>query len=171
MRPETQIGAQGPSGIRVQRHLAILSALARAHDELALALRELQVVQSQLGQFPYAQPRVGQDLDDGDMLKVTSMDGKIEVMYKLALDLTGIDASAIQQIVIYPNPSEGALNVSGLKPGNRIRVFNTMGVIVRDLKAQNILENFDLNDQPSGMYMIVISDENKLLGRFKAVID
>jgi len=109
------------------------------------------------------------DLNDGDMLKVTSADGKIEVMYELKLDLTSVDLTGVQQIEIYPNPTTGRLNVRGVEQGGRIRVFNAVGTAVLDIHVSSNSESISLSDQPSGMYMIVVSKENKLLGRFKAV--
>jgi hypothetical protein len=109
------------------------------------------------------------DLDDGDMLKVTSADGKIVVMYELKLDLTSVDLTGVQQIEIYPNPTTGRLNVRGIEPGNRIKVFNSTGAMIYDVNVRRSIETISLNKQPSGIYMIVISKENKLLGRFKAV--
>ena len=110
------------------------------------------------------------DLDDGDMVKVTSLDGGIVVYYTLNLDLTGVEVNTLQQFNVYPNPSEGELNVSGLIPGNRIQLVNVMGVVVKDITAQSSQVSFNLNDQPRGIYIIAISDNNKLLGLFKAAI-
>jgi len=109
------------------------------------------------------------DLDDGDMLKVTSADGKIVVMYELKLDLTSVELSGVSQIKIYPNPTDGRLNVSGLEQGNRIQVFNANGAMVRDMKVQSSLEVLSLEDQPAGMFLIIISNDNKMLGRYKAI--
>jgi hypothetical protein len=109
------------------------------------------------------------DLDDGDMLKVTSADGKIEVMYELKLDLTSVDLTGVQQIEIYPNPTTGTLNVRGVEQGGRIQIFNSVGTAILDIKVNSSIENISLGDQPSGLYMIVVSKDNKLLGRFKAV--
>jgi hypothetical protein len=109
------------------------------------------------------------DLDDGDMLKVTSADGKIEVMYELNLDLTQAELVNIQQIEIYPNPTTGKLNVSGVGIGNRIRVYNSTGAIIYDVIVRSSVEFISLDEQPSGMYLIVVSSKNQLLGRFKAL--
>jgi hypothetical protein len=109
------------------------------------------------------------DLDDGDMLKVTSADGKIEVMYKLSLIITNADLVDIQSIEVYPNPTAGKINVRGINPGNRIQVFNSTGAMIYNVNVRSNVEMISLNKQPSGMYLIVVSDESKLLGRFKAL--
>ena len=110
------------------------------------------------------------DLDDGDMLKVSSMDGGIVVMYDLNLILTDITDNPLQQFDVYPNPSEGELNIRGLNPGNRVQLVNVLGVVVRDVTIQSSTVSFNLKDQPRGMYIIAISDNDKMLGLFKAVI-
>jgi hypothetical protein len=107
------------------------------------------------------------DMNVGDMVKVTSADGKIEVMYQLGVT-SAFDVNK-NQIEIYPNPTTGKLNVSGVEKGNRIQVFNGTGSIVRDVQVRSNLETISLDGQPSGMYLIVISKENKLLGRYKAI--
>jgi hypothetical protein len=113
--------------------------------------------------------RTSGDLDDGDMLKVTSADGKIVVMYELKLDLTSVDLTGVQQIEIYPNPTNGKLNVSGVKVGDRIQVFNSAGSLVIDYEANSNMGSLLLNNYPSGIYLIVVSNKNELLGRFKVV--
>ncbi|MGM0376931.1 MAG: T9SS type A sorting domain-containing protein [Bacteroidota bacterium] len=109
------------------------------------------------------------DLDDGDMLKVTSADGDIEVIYTLDLDLTSANLVTGQPIEIYPNPTNDKLNFEGVEPGNRIQVFNSNGAIIYDVKVRNSKEVISLYRQPAGIYMIVVSDDNQLIGRFKAL--
>jgi hypothetical protein len=109
------------------------------------------------------------DLDDGDMLKVTSADGKMEVMYTLDLDLTSTNLVNSGQINLYPNPTSGKINISGVTPGGRIQVFNSLGAAVRDINIQGNLETVSLDDQPAGMYLIVIRDKTKMVGRYKVM--
>lgn len=110
------------------------------------------------------------DLDDGDILKVTSADGKIIKMYHLALDLTSAEKIGIQQqIEIYPNPTTGRLNINGLETGNRIRIYSATGALIRDLKARGNLEVVSIDDVPSGIFLIVISNDNQVIGRYKAI--
>jgi hypothetical protein len=109
------------------------------------------------------------DLDDGDMLRVTSADGKIVVMYELKLDLTSVDITGVSQIEIYPNPTSGKLNIRGAEQGNRIQVYNSNGTIVRDILAQRNIENLSINNQPAGIYMVIVSNNGQLLGNYKIV--
>jgi len=109
------------------------------------------------------------DLDDGDMLKVVSADGKFEAMYALNLDLTSADLTEDAQITLYPNPTNGKLNVSGVEVGGRIQVFSSMGANIGDIRVQRSIETVDLTDQPAGMYLIVVSNADKKLGQYKVL--
>jgi hypothetical protein len=109
------------------------------------------------------------NLAKGDRLKVTSVDGEVEVMYELHLVIVSVDMLPLTQIEIFPNPTNGKLNIDGLKAGSRIQVYNSAGMMIRDMKVQRSLEVLSIDDQPSGMYLIVISNNNKLLGRYKAI--
>ena len=108
------------------------------------------------------------DIDGGDMVKVTSADGKVVVMYAFG-PLTATDIVETNNIEIYPNPTNGNLNISGVERGNRIQIFNTNGSVIRDVIVGSSIEVVSLHKEPAGMYMIVISDNTKLLGRYKAI--
>jgi hypothetical protein len=109
------------------------------------------------------------NLAKGDMLKVTSADGKIVVMYDLNVVVVSASLPSTNQIEIYPNPTSGRLNVRGVEAGNRIQVYNSNGAVIRDMKVRSNIEVLSIDDQPAGMYLIVISNDNTLLGRYKAV--
>lgn len=108
------------------------------------------------------------DINGSDMVKVTSADGKIEVMYTFG-PLTSSGIVEDSNIQLYPNPTTGKINISGVEAGNRIQVYNSVGAAIRDINVQRNIETISLDREPAGMYMIVVSDSNKLLGRYKAV--
>lgn len=108
------------------------------------------------------------DINRGDKVKVTSADGKITVVYTFG---TLVSNRSINQnnIVIYPNPTSGKINISGLQPGNRIQLISSTGAVVRNLYVQQSLESLSIEQEPAGMYIIIISSENEVLGQFKAI--
>jgi hypothetical protein len=112
--------------------------------------------------------KINGDINGGDMVKVTSADGKINVYYTFG-PLTAASVFEANNIQLYPNPTNGLINVSGLKSGYRIQVYNSVGSVIRNIKALSNMEIISLEGQPSGLYMIVISHENKMLGRFKVL--
>ena len=113
-------------------------------------------------------PKTTGDIDRDDMVQVTSADGKIMVYYTFGT-LTGNETLDANEIQLYPNPTNGDINISGLKNGYRVQVYNSVGAIVRDIDVQNNVERISLTNHPSGMYMVVIRNESKIVGRFKAL--
>lgn len=110
-------------------------------------------------------------LDSSDMLKVTSADGKIQVVYGLHLTVVSSNLLGVNQIQVYPNPTNSKLNIKGVENGNRILVFNSTGAVIRDLKVQGTTEVLSIQDQPSGIYLVVIRNKHndKVLGQYKVV--
>ena len=108
-------------------------------------------------------------LKRGDMLKVTSADQRITVYYQLVLDLTNVGLIGMEQIEIYPNPTSGILNIRGIQTGNRIQLYNATGSLILDRNASGSVEVLSVESVPPGMFIIVISNENRMIGRFKAV--
>jgi hypothetical protein len=108
------------------------------------------------------------DINGGDMVMVTSADGKIEVYYTFG-PLTSTSVFEANNIELYPNPTNAKININGINAGNNIRVYNSVGSVIRNVKALSNMEIISLEGQPSGLYMIVISHENKMLGRFKVL--
>jgi hypothetical protein len=108
------------------------------------------------------------DIDRDDKVKVTSADGKIMVYYTFG-QLVSSRIVNDENIELYPNPTNGEINISGLKAGYRIQIYNSVGSAIRDINVQNSIERISLRNQPAGMYMVVISDNNKMIGRYKAL--
>ncbi|HYX05613.1 MAG TPA: T9SS type A sorting domain-containing protein, partial [Bacteroidales bacterium] len=109
------------------------------------------------------------NLSTGDKVKVTSGDGVLEVYYDILLGSSSARDAEVSNFVLYPNPTTGLLNISGLYPGNRILLYNTHGQLISITEAQNYNETISVENVPVGLYLIIISDENRILGRFKAV--
>jgi hypothetical protein len=108
-------------------------------------------------------------LKRGDVLRVTSADGKVVNNYVLELDGTLIDQLENGVISVYPNPTSGEINISGVKAGNRIRVTNLLGSSLLDRVASSSLEVVSIDDQPSGLYFITVSNAERVVGNFKLV--
>lgn len=112
--------------------------------------------------------KINGDINGGDKVRVTSADGKIVNMYAFG-PLTSAPVVGDNGIEMYPNPTSDVINVSGVKAGNRIQVYNSVGVSIRDIEVQNSIERISLRNQPVGIYMVIVSDNNKLISRFKAI--
>ncbi len=103
-----------------------------------------------------------------DMVKVTSADGRIEVMYSFG-QLVSADWMTANQIELYPNPSNGRLNILGVERGQRIQVYNAVGSAIIDVNVESNHEILNIDTHPAGLYLIVISDESRVLGKYKAI--
>jgi hypothetical protein len=112
--------------------------------------------------------KINGDINGDDMVKVTSADGKIVVTYTFG-PLTATSWMQANQIELYPNPSNGRLNVTGVQKGQRIQIYNSVGSSIIDIQVLNNHEIININEQPAGLYMIVVSDKNGLLGKYKAI--
>jgi hypothetical protein len=108
------------------------------------------------------------NITGSDMVKVTSADGRVVVMYTFGQVVSNNEIN-VNNIELYPNPSNGRLNVTGVKKGQRIQVFNAVGSVVMDINVESSHEILNINEHPAGLYLIVVSDQNKLLGKYKAV--
>jgi len=108
------------------------------------------------------------DIEGSDMVKVVSADGKMNVYYTFG-PLTSADVLQANDIQLYPNPTNGEINVSGLKSGLHIQVYNSVGSVVREINVQNSIEKISLRNEPAGMYMIVVSNSSNIIGRYKAI--
>ena len=70
---------------------------------------------------------------------------------------------------MYPNPTSGRVIVQGLTRGNRVQVFNSVGIILRDVIVDNSTEYVSLTAQPAGIYIFVISSKDQHINIQKIV--
>jgi hypothetical protein len=103
-----------------------------------------------------------------DQVKVTSSFGNVVVMYTIS-GLTGTGNLNSDVLRMYPNPTTGIVNISGLEPGNRIRVYNAVGTMIMHIRAESTYQRISLENRPSGLYLIEIRDNAQTIGRFKAI--
>jgi len=109
------------------------------------------------------------DLDQGDQVKVTSADGNHVVMYDINFATSAKKLTTNNNIMLYPNPTSGKVNVNGLERETRVQVFNQTGALIKDLKADQSLEVITLSNQPAGIYLFVLTKNAKLLGHYKVI--
>jgi hypothetical protein len=107
---------------------------------------------------------------DGDIVSVTAGNGVVTIDYTVDLDIqVGVDNDNASSISVYPNPTQGRLNISGLTPGNRIQVYNIAGIQVQNRMVYQEREIISLENQPNGIYFLVVSDSENVIGRYKLV--
>ncbi len=111
----------------------------------------------------------GDMMEEDDMLQVIAANGVNVTTYVISLDYTGIGDLTDAGVSIYPNPSTGLVNISGAESGSRIRIYNSVGVNVSDIIVYSGVETISLEDQPTGMYFITISNEDEVVGQYKVI--
>jgi hypothetical protein len=108
-------------------------------------------------------------LNKGDVLVVTSADGRTTATYALTLDITSIDQIESGLVSVYPNPTTGKVSISGVEAGSKVRVFNMMGAPVSEFISRSSIETISLENQASGIYFIVVSNNERINGTYKVI--
>lgn len=109
------------------------------------------------------------DLNRGDRVRVTSADGKIVVFYDLQLDYTSLADPGNGTLRVYPNPTSGKVNILGLEQGTRVQVFTPAGALIRDTQCDQSIETISLDNQPAGIYLMILTKETRVIGRCKVI--
>ena len=86
-----------------------------------------------------------------------------------------LDSVYKTKIAIYPNPSNGIINVQYNDiPVNKIDVVNVLGQVVKSIKldasSSETLESIDLSGNANGLYIINVST-NETSSSYKVVLD
>ncbi len=109
------------------------------------------------------------NLNMGDQLLVTAADGVTTAKYNIS-SITKVDPTLPStSIKMYPNPTTDKVIIQGLANGNRVRVINAAGVVLRDVTVNNSTEHVSLAAQPAGIYMFVISSGEKYINIQKII--
>jgi len=113
-------------------------------------------------------PKTSGNLAIGDLVIVISADGLVTRTYEIDV-INAVDNPLQSKIAVYPNPSKGNFTLSGVAAGNRIQVINIVGAMVLDKYAAGDKEPVRIENEQSGIYFITVSDNDKVIGRFKVV--
>lgn len=108
-------------------------------------------------------------MEDGDLVVVTSENGVAIKKYSIVVLKTSVENQLSGNIKAYPNPTTGIINIDGLEDGNTIRIYNIAGYNVLTMTAGSMRETASLQNQPNGLYMIIVSNESQQIGRFKVI--
>ena len=108
-------------------------------------------------------------VENGDVLRVTSADGATITNYTVDLIITSVE-ELTSGILMYPNPSTGIVYMEGLEVGTRVQVFNIVGVPVFTKVVQNTNEVLQLEDQPAGLYFVVVTSDKEVVGRYRLIL-
>jgi hypothetical protein len=81
------------------------------------------------------------------------------------------EGKVLEQISIYPNPSRDkiAISVPDLSDTYQFTIVNTAGEEVRKFILTDTSEQYNIQDLPSGMYVLTLYQNNQVAARTKFV--
>lgn len=97
-------------------------------------------------------------MKDNDQIVVTSENGLVVIIFKVTTKKTGVISVNGSSIKMYPNPTTGFINISGIENGNTIRIFNTLGQNIKTIVADSDQITTTINEYPSGIYMVTVNN-------------
>ncbi len=108
---------------------------------------------------------------EGDKVKVSTPDGNLSAVYDVEIvEASSVGTISSNRIKLYPNPTQGNIFIDGLKAGERVQVFNTLGSVIVDYEVNAASrEIISLEDQPAGVYLIMVTDNEQVTGRYKTI--
>jgi|GEM_PF-1507866 len=77
---------------------------------------------------------------------------------------------AASGINIYPDPNTGYFNVTGLTPGQALILYNCLGQTIFTTIVNTSYNNMDISSQPSGIYLLMISNKDGSLAGEKKIL-
>ncbi len=97
--------------------------------------------------------------DGGKDVAIADYNQGLVILYNISA--LGVRNPALPEtsVKIYPNPATASITIdfadTGLENAH-IEIFNTLGMTVRQLDALDVVQEIDLEDLPSGMYLLKI---------------
>jgi len=79
------------------------------------------------------------------------------------------EAGGAVKTIAYPNPVKDLLNISMASAGNEISLFNSRGEQVMKTKAAEANSQLDVSKLASGLYLVKITKDGKLVNQLKVV--
>lgn len=78
----------------------------------------------------------------------------ITVCDSLAAGSIGLSENLEMPVAVYPNPSKGKVQVSSLKAGEQLEIYNLAGKRLLTLEASTGIEELNLTPLPDGVYVL-----------------
>ena len=99
------------------------------------------------------------DVEEEYCIRVVYQDYSMACEQCVTVQPVNVEEQSANDINIYPNPTNGLVNVK-VEDMTRISVVNTMGQVVYDKDVDNENETIDMTQYESGVYMLKITTEN-----------
>lgn len=76
---------------------------------------------------------------------------------------------ATADLKVYPNPASGQATVSGLQPGDVLKIYNSIGQTVAVQTAKSGTAPVDLSRDASGVYFVMVIRDNAIIQKIKLI--
>ncbi len=152
----TFVITEEPGGIPVEDAIVNLDGILHYTDASGTTIFEDYLP----GSYSYVILKDGYELETG-AAEVINEDLSIEII----LLIDDVHSEVLHDISIYPNPTDGILNISlnnGTSLINQITISDLSGKIISKLDMQAGSNQIDLSDLQKGMYIIQIKGADKI---------
>lgn len=103
----------------------------------------------------------------GSGLNGCSSEAVVTVSVSLCTGIESLDVN--DNIVLYPNPTNGILNVKTITPDTKINIYNALSELVLSEALLNIENQINLNELSKGIYIVKITSNNRTISVSKIV--
>lgn len=66
--------------------------------------------------------------------------------------------SSSSPVAVYPNPAHGQVTLSNVEVGSRVTLYNILGEVVYEVKAETSTQVLDISVMPNGMYLVQVKN-------------
>ena len=102
------------------------------------------------------------DVEEEYCIRVVYQDYSMACEQCVTVQPVNVEEQSANDINIYPNPTDGVLNVE-IETMTRITIFNAMGQVVYDNEVVSDRETVDMTQYNEGMYLLRITTENGVI--------
>jgi hypothetical protein len=88
-------------------------------------------------------------------LRINENDGRYNYsgVVKLLADCNGGAT-----VTVWPNPTTAQLSVDGVQEGSIIQLYNAAGQLLQNVQSNGNIQHFDLGNQPSGLFYVMVTN-------------
>jgi hypothetical protein len=111
-----------------------------------------------------------EDLPNGIYyVEITSTNPCVSISESVVWIVDGIGENTMENLTIYPNPTNGVINIEGLNPevSSTVSIFNSIGKMVLSQQITSEIEKMDMVDLPNGLYIIQVQNKDGLVSSYK----
>lgn len=96
----------------------------------------------------------------GDYKVVITKNGCIDTSACVNIVIGGINEFEVEEIVVFPNPANGFINVKFTKPlsGRKIKLVNVLGKTMTEINNNNLSFRLDITELTAGIYFLEVQN-------------